>query len=508
MHGNSLGAAGIVVLAAAIAISVLNQLASMPLSILDTDPSTYIVVAVLMLPIFALFYMKSGISMKASAKGIAIGVALFALYVAVTTYLRYGLYYEFLSFRLDLLLMPLLLASYISMLFGAKSIAKFKALLFYSIFTSPAILFPIFRLNEVWADVNSILVYHILRIFEHGVSYVAPTFITFGNISISIGEACAGIGVLIAIIMFLAPVSYLYDGKGLRKVYWIASGFALLLLLNVIRMASIGGIWIAYGPQATVSFVHSFAGIFIFYIAIIAMILLIGAYGLGFPARRKPKLKDRIARKDEKKTYAAIALVLLLSIAYFYLTYGYRTTQPLSPINFESVVPFNANNTQLAKSLYATVNSIGKGGRGIEEIVGKSGSPVIMLVSNATYNRTNPIVMAIVPANVSLIKEFLSNSTLSGTKSFMTPKGSVYNMYSIISNGTTFLVAHTFVPVALANNSVALENTYVIMPQQAGSGNATCSYVGAYYYLYNIPNIEWNRQMYNAYCVSERLVAS
>lgn len=508
MHGKSWKIAGVVALAVAITISVLNQLASMPLSVLDTDPSTYVVVAVLMLPLFALFYMKSDISTKASAKSIAAGIALFVFYVALMAYLKSSFYYEFLSFRMDLLFMPLLLAAYISILFGVRSIAEFKALMLYSAFASPAILFPIFKLNAAFASANTALVYYILKLFGQGVSYIQPTFISFGNISISIGESCAGIGALIAVVMFLVPIAYLYDGKGLKKAYWVASGFALMLLLNVIRLASIGGVWLAYGPQATVSFIHSFAGVFIFYIAIIAMILLTGAYDLSFPKSSKPKLKDRLSAKDARKAYAAIALVVLLSLAYFYLTYGYRSAAPISPVNFENVIPFNANNTQLAQSLYATVNSIGGNGTHVEEIVEKAGSPVIMLVSNATYNKTNPIVIAIVPADVSLIPDFLMNATLSGTRNFMTPSGSVYNMLRIISNNTAFLVAHTMVPVVLANNSMALENTYVVMPSQAGNGSASCSYSSAYYYLYNMQSIADDNQLYNAYCISERLVTS
>ncbi len=506
MHAKSWKIAGVIALAVAIAISVLNQLASMPLSVLDTDPSTYIVVPVLMMPLFALFYMKSDIRMKASTRGIATGIAAFAAFIALTAYLRYVFYYEFLSFRIDLLLMPLLLIAYISILFGTESIAKFRALLLYSIFASPAILSFAFKLNAVFASANTVLVFHVLRLFGQAVRYVQPTFIAFGSTSIGIGEACAGIGVLIAVVMFLVPIAYLYDGNGLRKAYWIASGFALLLLLNIIRMASIGGVWLAYGPQATVSFIHSFAGVLLFYIAIIAMMLLIGVYGLRFPAGSKPKLKERLGWKGEKKAYAAVALVLLMSLAYFYLTYNYTTAAIISPVNFENVVPFNANSPAIADYLYASMNSIGTNGTRVEEIVGNAGSPVIMLISNATYNSTNPVVMAIVPSNTSLIKDFLTNSTLAGKQNFMAPDGSVYNMFSIISNGTTFLVAHTSVPVALANDSMALGNVYVVIPGSAG--NAYCKYSDAYYYLYNIPSIAKNQQLYNAYCVSEHLVTS
>jgi hypothetical protein len=53
---------------------------------------------------------------------------------------------------------------------------------------------------------------------------------------------------------------------------------------------------------------------------------------------------------------------------------------------------------------------------------------------------------------------------------------------------------------------VTLENIYVVIPSYAGT--AYCKYNSAYYYFYNIPDAAKDQQLYNAYCISERLVSS
>ena len=70
-----------------------------PAGISDTDPSTYVVVPILMLPLFVLFTFKSEMEPKVKRKDILIGIALFAIFLSLTVVLRILFSFYFISFR-------------------------------------------------------------------------------------------------------------------------------------------------------------------------------------------------------------------------------------------------------------------------------------------------------------------------------------------------------------------------------------------------------------------------
>lgn len=307
--------APVLLLAIGILILLLNNLSTTSLSISDTDPSTYVIAPMLMIVPFAVFMYKEGIIPQAKKRDISYGIALFLIFLLLSMYLQYNFPTQFENLKLSMLLFPIAIASFVTILFGLRNVKKFWSIMLYSIFASSIILTPLFSLNSQFASLNTQIIYTVLHSLYQNVTYLAPITIDFNGSLIGIGEACAGIGAIIAVVMFLAPVAYLYDGKLKNKTYWLTSSVILLFVLNLLRMSSITVLWIHYGLAATASFIHLFAGILVFYISIITMILIAGAYKINLP-KEKHTGKDKV-----KYTYnyqlIGYGVVILLALIYF-----------------------------------------------------------------------------------------------------------------------------------------------------------------------------------------------
>ncbi len=301
-------------LAIGILILLLNGLSTTSLSISDTDPSTYIVVPMLMLVPFAVFMYKEKIIPRTKNLDIFYGIAIFLAYLLPSLYLQYNFPSQFENLKLSMLLFPIAIASFSTILFGLKNARKFWPMMVYSVFASPILLTPIFNLNQQFASLNTQIIYTILHSLYQNVTYLAPITINFNGSLIGIGEACAGIGAIIAIIMFLVPVAYFYDGKFKNKLYWVASSAIFLFVLNLLRMSFITVLWIYYGLAASASFIHLFAGIFVFYVSIILMILMAGAYKIHFP-----EMKHTYGKSKRTYNYQLVGYGVVIILALVYL---------------------------------------------------------------------------------------------------------------------------------------------------------------------------------------------
>lgn len=297
----------------AIIIALVNPFLSTSQNIDDSIPSSYVIVPILMLPILAVFSFKGGIAAYPSKKSIAIGALIALAAIALTYLFEVLLGALFFQFRLDMLVFPIIIIAFAVILFGARSLSKFQTLAIYALFASPLVFVYLLGANSAFAQINTVFVFVVLHAFLPQATYSAPFTINAGAYSIGIGSACAGIAVFIAIVLFLFPVAHLLDGKNSDKARWLAAGFGLLLVFNFLRMASIAGVWIAYGPMASVSFVHGFAGILLFYAAIVIMILIAGRFGLAFP---RPAKTAASAVRTGSTAYLSYATVIILSLLY------------------------------------------------------------------------------------------------------------------------------------------------------------------------------------------------
>ncbi|MGI0100553.1 MAG: archaeosortase/exosortase family protein [Candidatus Micrarchaeaceae archaeon] len=316
-------ALGIAVLLIAFLIASFNSLAATGLSILDTDASTYIVVVMLMLFLFICFSAKEDICLEYSGINVACAIAIFVAYMLLLSYARGALSSAFMSYRVDALLIPLFLLSIIVLLFGLSGVKKLLPLIVYSAFASPVILAPLLGLNGAFAGLNAMLVYGMMKGIGLQVARAGLLISSAAGSSISVSETCVSIGTFVAFVMFLVPLAYFYDGKLDRKVYWVVSGAALVLLLNLLRMTIISLVWASYGINEAISIFHAFAGQLIFYIGIIVMVLVAYWYGLRIEGISKGAIKE--ARTMHKAVYGKAAALSFVAIAFAVIAFALGT---------------------------------------------------------------------------------------------------------------------------------------------------------------------------------------
>ncbi len=500
-------AAGVILLALLTLLILANSFYITPLTISDTDPSTYIIVPILMLPLFALFMAKEDMRPTVSGRDLAVGAALFIVFCAVTVYTRIILSYVFLDFRIDLLLLPILLASVIIMLFGMANVNRFRWFLLYSLFASPSVLIFLTGFNSFFASANTMLIFPIVKAFFPGAAYLPPITITVAGHPVGIGETCVGVGMLIAVLFFLSPIAYLYNGSRRNKFLWLVSAFLLLLMLNFLRMLLLSLAWFA-NPSSAVLTVHLFAGILLFYISIIAMMLASGRYGLSMPA---PKQRKKAARRTAGGMQAyGIILALAFGVIYYAATLNYAGATMVSPSLLYNRVQLNFTGPYAAQLLNKTTSV-----KGYTYIISTAlnGSSATIELTNNTINSTGPIAIVLTSARQYLPGLKVSNATFLGRKVFLDNSSQVEEVYYLKAGKRKLFLYASVIPYALPGQSAAVVEEYVVMPSASMPPQVACAGRYNVYYTaaFNIAtlslyNSSTERDLNNAYCSIRGLV--
>ncbi len=477
-----------ILFAVLIAISILYMLSFTNLTITDTDPSTYVIIPIIMLPIFGFFYIKKNIKIDIKRNDVIFGVSLFVISILLSLYLRIFLSFMFFTYRIDLIILPLILISLISLLFGIKNIKKFYFLFLYSIFASPLLLIVILKQNILFTIINTKIVYGILSVFFKGIVYSAPITIIANGYHIGIGESCVGLGLLIAIAFLLIPVAFFYDGKIKKKIFWIVFGVLLMLLLNIFRMSFIAFDWILNGPTSALSLFHEFAGIILFYISIIIVLLLQGKFGLSIP-----KIQNKKINKVNNFLIMGIIFAVILSVVYM-ISYF-----PYNPIYISPYASLSSNTSIGIKGLLNSINGSGYS----EEILNYNNKSYAIGLVNSTLgiNTTQPVVIS------------YSNSSYNykNVPNIITyEKGVTGNMYFVNSSNNSFVVFEEIIPYNITSNEYGVTNMYFVIPESS-LNNSICNNNQLVQSLNNLLFLRFynntvTNSFGNAYCIINKVV--
>ena len=479
-----------------------------PLSVNDADPSTYVIVPILMLPLFVLFTHRTDPGPKVGRKDILIGSAMFAAFILLTLFLRAFFSFYFVGFRVDLLVLPLAIAALAVLLFGAENLPKFKGVLLYSAFSSPPILLFIMESYSAFTTLNTLIVYGLLKPLISGVQYVAPIAISANGYYIGIGQTCVSIGTFMALALFLIPIAYFYDGKNSRKVAWVASGVALLFLLNLLRMTFVSYEWLVKGPSDIVALIHMYAGSVLFCAVVIAMMLAAGRYGLTAGEKAKGRRKRNLGAGLGPQ---AVTMALAFSFLYAYVTLGYAGAINVPSLTLSNQVPFNFTNAEIEHSVTSLLND---GNFSYFTMTSQDGTYGFMDLTNGTVNASEPIILIMARPDSRISGAIENGSTVVSRFGFLNKEGVDEDVSYVVSNGTGFYLYHTSMPFVLKGMSSSVAMVYLIIPS-AVLRNEACAVdpTGLYDTALNAFNAEsYNRTAWadsvNALCVSERIVWS
>ncbi|MDE1810854.1 MAG: exosortase/archaeosortase family protein, partial [Candidatus Micrarchaeota archaeon] len=365
----------------------------------------------------------------------------------------------FLSYRIDALLFPVLLASIVLAVFGVDGVKRLRYPIIYTLFASPLLLIPILSLNQGFALLNANLIYTALStlglgLVKSGIVITAPS-----ATSISISTTCVSLGFFVALLMFLAPVAYLYEGDNNRKYIFVAAGVLLLLILNVLRMLVLSLVWAYYGLGSAIGAVHLFAGQLLFYLSIIVMIIIASKFGLTLA--KQPKRNAKIVKmKLPTPLYAGLALALLIGVISFALSVDYSASVS-APIQLTNST---APPQQLLYS--AMFSSLGASGKTVTLVGADQNATVFSLGNggNSTANQTYVLVAQLGTTSGRLLGNYTANL---GSEAELLRDGITVRSSKLLSENKTVLVSYYAMPYNISGTYAFLNYEFITLPNQS-----------------------------------------
>ncbi len=487
----------------AILLFIAAYMNSVQPGISDTDPSTYVIIPILMLPIFFIFKLKEKILPEVRRKDIAIGVLLSIIGIIFTIYMKYVLSFEFSAFGIGFLMLPVFVASFSILAYGIKNLKRFVSVIIYSIFTSPIILLPVLLQNQNFTAINSVIVYWIEKLFISGIKFSPPITITLNNISIGIGQSCVGLGAIFGLLFMLVPLAYFYDGTNKGKAKWVISGILLLLLLNIARMSIITSLWFAAGPSQTLLTIHLFIGVLLFYLTLIIMILAARKFGLEIPRFNNAK-----GKKIKEYSYALAAAVVIGIIYYAIFSYG---NSYISPMNLTINPRFNLTQNYTIQYFNSAIKMKNYTS---EILIYDNNTAVTLYLYNKTTTNRNITLVILTKPYANPIQNLLRNSTPTEAFTFMNSSGYIATYYQLSSNGSQLSVFERSEAFQISPYNYTEIKEYTIIPNGLFSkiNVQKCQPVDWHSYILNlfdpaVYNSTELSQMNSRYCIYNSLVS-
>ena len=474
---------GILVVLVAFLVASFSSLAITSPNILDTDASTYIIVVMLMIFVFLVFCAKEDIDFGYNKRNILYSALILIIYVILLSCLRVYLSSAFMSYRIDALLFPLLLLCFVVLVFGISGAKKLLPLIVYAAFASPFLLMPFLNLSNAFANLNANFVYSIIKSTGIAATRVGLVITSRLGASITISSTCVSIGTFIAFILFLIPIAYLYEGKLRSKLYWIASGTALILILNALRMLFIALVWVYYGLGGAINTFHLFAGQLIFYAAIIIMVLISGKYGLQIKKAGKKTAKDIKSFYDVKDRglFKMAILAVLFAIIVLVLNSGYGRAIRAPAVLFAN------NDTNRVVLTNLILNSIENSGNSIA-ILNTSNTVDLFLLGNIHANLSKS-VYAITTVTYSAVPytNLPGYEPVGSSSKYNLKNGITITAQTAYSNNQLFEINYFSIPYNLSGSWLMV--TYVLFERVNMSSLPDCSLIN-YSATGSVNNIE------------------
>ncbi|MGC8567797.1 MAG: archaeosortase/exosortase family protein [Candidatus Micrarchaeia archaeon] len=479
---------GFIVLFVSFAIASSVNIGITGMDVKDTNPSSYIIIPMLMIFATILFSYKEELKIERSNKNIVLGILMLLLLFLAIVILRGMTGYAFGLFRIDALMLPFELAMLVFVIFGKNGLKRLKFLIVYSIFASPLIMLPITLSGNSFTAANAWIVERILTSFGLNIRISGNHMVSTTSVpaTILIMNACVPIGTFIALLLLVLPVAYLYNGKKTSKIAWVAFGIVIALALNLVRMISIILSWYYYGISSSLSIFHMLAGEIIFYATAAIMIIFAYKFGMQFPIKKAKKIETTSKKDSNKHTisyympqilaaFGISILLLVLSIPYLEIGTG-------DPSNFYQ---------PLQNYTYFNI--------GLSNILKYPGAIPVLLGSSANWSIFALDYNGISPENASYVTVIYSKSPTGAY--FSIKNASVRNIHTyILNNGLTlseanaksgnasFEIAYFSAPININGNYYSADFSFF---QKVSNSTKLCSVRngpinGLETYIYNI----------------------
>lgn len=222
-----------------------------------------------------------------------IGFPLLAAALGLELLLPVRLSTMFWVWRLDLLSLPLFVAGTVSILFGVRALWRLRvpvAFLFlaWPLPYSVALLrwLDAFTGTTLWG-VKAAL--NLVPVAEWTPGSDGSLFVVgagAGQFTVSVASACSGVNGVVGYLLIGLAFMNAVVGAARRKALWLVSGLAFIWFLNVVRIVIIFATGHQWGEAVAIDGFHPVIGLVTFNLGVLAMVLVLGHFGLGIRSSR------------------------------------------------------------------------------------------------------------------------------------------------------------------------------------------------------------------------------
>lgn len=231
-----------------------------------------------------------------------VGAALIFVAGALAVLLPATLETRFWLYRVDVVTMPLFVAGIVTLFYGVRRLWQLKIPILFLLLAWPAIYAPVIgdgmRASVEWTIQALIALSGVLPFARPSgegaegifwVNYAPEPFV------LAVASACSGINSVVGFALIGTALTAIVRGSMKRRIGWLAAGLGAIWLLNVTRIQLIFVAGALYGRDAAMDVLHPVAGLIVFNLGVIIMLLLTRPFGLSFLARqtRSPAPDER-----------------------------------------------------------------------------------------------------------------------------------------------------------------------------------------------------------------------
>lgn len=247
-----------------------------------------------------------------------VGLPLVLLALTANFVLPARLSTDFWVLRVDLLTLPVFTAGVIALLFGVRTLWRFRLPVLFLFLAWP---YPYNAALDQWLGKFTDVTVSALRLTltklplateVQGGSSVFRVVHAGQNVEMSVASACSGANGLVGFLLVGFAFVLVVQGPRKAKLAWMAMGAALVWVLNVVRILIIFFAAKQWGQGVAIDGFHPVIGLIVFNLAIVFMLVLMRPFRLSFGA--PPLVATPSTATGGGHRYPALALVVVSSI--------------------------------------------------------------------------------------------------------------------------------------------------------------------------------------------------
>jgi len=254
-----------------------------------------------------------------------VGVPLIAAAVVFDILMPVRMSTLFWLYRMDLVGLPLFAAGVVALLFGVRTLWRIRIPILFLILAWPL---PYTTLLVNWLTAFTSSTLHGLNFLLRFVHVATPAsgfdagtynVVHAKNVfQVSVASACSGVNGAVGYAMIAVAFLTVITGGWVRKALWLGLGLLGVWASNVVRIFLIVAVGHLYGESMAINVLHPVMGLVTFNIIVVAMVVLMGPFGLRLRQLDKDRtspLATHLRTAVPKLRVAAVVVIVFTVIS-------------------------------------------------------------------------------------------------------------------------------------------------------------------------------------------------